>query len=83
MTAEQMHGRKRRFQVLLDPNRAKLFDSLAEQQSLKTSAFLRDQLYEALELLVPRAIYDKAKEADAQIRVDWIEQQADLRRKRK
>jgi len=83
MTAEQMHGRKRRFQVLLDPNRAKLFDSLAEQECLKTSAFLRDQLYEALELLVPRAIYDTAKEADAQIRADWIEQQADLRRKRK
>lgn len=83
MADSSMHGHKRRFQVLLDPNRAELFDQLAQKEQLKTAAFLRDQLYEALELLVPRARYNKAAKADAQVRSAWIERQADLRRKSK
>lgn len=83
MTANSLHGHKRRFQVLLDPHRAALFDALAEKEGLKTSAFLRDQLYEALELSVPSAKYNQAAKQDEQLRSAWIERQANLRRKRK
>jgi len=82
MALTDMHGNKRRFQVLLDPNRAKLFDRLAEQDSLKTSAFLRNRLYEALESLVPRATYQKAQQADAALRAEAIELQSRIRRSR-
>lgn len=83
MSARVMHGNKRRFQVLLDPNRAKLFDALAEQDCLKTSAFLRNRLYEALESLVPRAAYERAKEADAALKAESSELQSRIRRSRK
>lgn len=74
MAKKHMHGHKRRFQVLLDPNRARLFDSLAREEKLKTAAFLRKQLYQALELLVPKESYAEAAEADAEIRNKWLEQ---------
>lgn len=70
MTAKSVHGLKRRFQVLLDPNRAALFDDLAKQEGLKTAAFLRNQLYEALELSVSRAKYKQAEEQDSRLLSD-------------
>lgn len=74
MAQKHMHGHKRRFQVLLDPNRASLFDSLAREEKLKTAAFLRKQLYQALELLVPEESYAEAAKADAEVRTRWLEQ---------
>ena len=83
MSSRVMHGNKRRFQVLLDPHRAKLFDALAEQDCLKTSAFLRNRLYEALESLVPRATYKQAEEDDALLKRQSSELQSKVRRSRK
>ena len=70
MTAKSVHGLKRRFQVLLDPHRAALFDALAEKEGLKTAAFLRNQLYEALELSVSRAKYNQAADKDSRLLTD-------------
>lgn len=82
MTANLLHGNKRRFQVLLDPNRAALFDALAEQEGLKTPAFLRKKLYEALESSVSSARYDKAEQQDEEFRLLQRKLQAEIRRKR-
>jgi hypothetical protein len=77
------HGQKRYLQVLLDPNRADLLDALAAERDVRTTALVREQVYEALERSVPPEVYAEALSRDVVVREDAINRQVDGRRKRK
>ena len=59
------HGSKIYCQLLLDANRYKLAETLADQQGKKVTALLREYVYDALRKEMPE-IYKIAEEADAQ-----------------
>ncbi len=58
------HGNKFYCQLLIDPNRYKLAEKLAEQESKKVTAFLRELVYAGLALRSGE--YKSAQEADEQ-----------------
>ncbi len=62
------HGQKRYLQLLLDPARAQLLDRWAERTKVRTSALVRDLVYDALEQVVPPDEYAKALNEDAELR---------------
>ncbi|MFZ9959662.1 MAG: hypothetical protein ACO3GP_04660 [Candidatus Limnocylindrus sp.] len=69
------HGQKRYLQVLLDPNRADLLDAMAAQQEKRTTALVREIVYEVLEQRCPPEAYEAAVARDAALRADAIERQ--------
>jgi len=71
-----MAAAKIRYQVLLDPHRARLFEEIAEQEGLRTTALLRQCLYTYLEDSVGKQTYDVAVEKDAEVRRKWVEQKS-------
>lgn len=71
-----MAAAKIRYQVLLDPHRASLFEKIAEQEGLRTTALLRQCLYTYLENSVGKQTYDVAVEKDAEVRRKWVEQKS-------
>lgn len=75
------HGQKRYLQLLLDPARAALLDRIAEAKQVRTSAYVRELVYEALERLVPPEAYDKALAEDAALRAASVQRQLAGRRK--
>ena len=77
------HGQKRYLQVLLDPHRADLLDALAAERDVRTTALVREQVYEALERSVTPEVYAEALRRDVVVREDAIRRQVDGRRKRK
>jgi hypothetical protein len=56
------HGNKFYCQLLIDPHRYKLAESLASQEGKKVTAYLRELVYAGLALR--SAEYQNAKEAD-------------------
>jgi hypothetical protein len=56
------HGNKYYCQLLIDPNRYKLAESLASQENKKVTAYLRELVYAGLALRSSE--YETAKEAD-------------------
>ena len=69
------HGQKRYLQVLLDPNRADLLDAMAAQQEKRTTALVREIVYQALEERCQPEAYEAAVARDAALRADAIERQ--------
>ena len=59
------HGNKFYCQLLIDPNRYKLAENLAEQEGKKVTAYLRDLVYAGLALR--SAEYKSAQESDEQL----------------
>ena len=58
------HGSKVYLQLLLDPNRAKLLEQLAQEQNKRTTAVMRDILYSHLERTLPSSVYGEAAAKD-------------------
>lgn len=46
------HGRKRYYQVLLDPEQAEAAEKEAEHQGVRVTALMRDWIYEKLKQLL-------------------------------
>lgn len=64
------HGQKWYCQLLLDKNRYKLAERLAEKEGKKVTALMRDMVYAALEEAVSGTEYKAAEAAD---RAAWAE----------
>ena len=64
------HGNKSYYQVLIDPNRAELIEKLADKLGIKSTAWIRNIIYEELELEIPRSEY---KTAEAKDKLMWRE----------
>jgi len=77
------HGQKRYLQVLLDPHRADLLDAMAAQQEKRTTALVREMIYELLEQRISPEAYADAVSRDAALRADSIERQVAGRSKRR
>ncbi len=58
------HGAKIYVQLLLDPNRAKLLQDMAAEQSKRPTAVMRDILYAHLERVLPSSVYGEAAAKD-------------------
>lgn len=77
------HGQKRYLQVLLDPARAALLDGLAKGKGVRTTALMRDWIYERLQQTYSKDAYQRAYEEDMQTRTESVNRQVEGRRKRK
>lgn len=64
------HGSKYYCQLLIDPNRYKLAEQMAERRGIKVTALLRDLIYEGLQNAYAAAVYNEAEAADA---AEWAE----------
>ena len=69
------HGQKRYLQLLLDPARAQLLDRWAERTKVRTSALVRDLVYEALEQVIPPDEYAHALKEDEALRATSLRRQ--------
>lgn len=58
------HGNKHYCQLLLDPNRYRLAETLAAAEGKKVTGLLRDMVYAALEKALPSSEYKAAEAAD-------------------
>jgi len=76
-----LHGRKRYLQILLDPARAELLDQVAEERQMRSTALIRQWVYDALEALLPASVYAAADAKDAATRAASVQRQLDGRRK--
>lgn len=73
------HGNKTYLQILLDPNRAALLMSLAEDQKVRPTAWVREVIYKQLELCVSSEAYKQAFEADQEVWRDSIRRRVEGR----
>lgn len=64
----KVHGNKRHYQVLLDPERAGLLERLADQRGLRPAALMRTFVYAALKREAGAAAYKVAEAQDAATR---------------
>jgi hypothetical protein len=58
------HGNKTYMQVLLDPHRADLLVNLAKEKGVRSTAWIRDAVYAALEKALPSSLYQEALAKD-------------------
>ena len=58
------HGNKTYFQILLDPNRAKLVMESAEKGGIRATAWIRNAIYKELERELQASIYKAAEAKD-------------------
>ena len=58
------HGAKVYVQLLLDPNRAELLQSMAAEEGKRPTAVMRDILYSHLERVLPSSVYGEAAAKD-------------------
>ena len=76
----KIHGSKRHYQVLVGPERAVLLDRVAEKEGKRTTALIRDLLYEFLQGVYTKAEYQEAADADQVVRAEAIQRQTEGRR---
>ena len=60
----QNHGQKKYLQILLDPARAELLQSLATEKGIKPTALVRELVYQGLARSVPTTIFNEAAAKD-------------------
>ena len=58
------HGNKTYMQILLDPHRAALLANLAKEKGVRSTAWIRDAVYAALEKSLPSSLYQEALAKD-------------------
>lgn len=73
------HGSKFYCQLLIDPNRYKLAEKLADQSGKKVTAVLRDLVYESLERHYSKKEYQAAAMADAEVWNDSVRRRVSSR----
>ena len=61
-------GIKRSFQVLLDPNKAKLLELIANSEDKKTASLMRDMAYEYIKENAP-VEFEEAEALDEKLRL--------------
>ena len=59
-----VHGSKVYYQLLLDPNRAKLLQDIAAEKGKRPTAVMREILYSHLERTLPSSTYGEAAAKD-------------------
>jgi hypothetical protein len=59
-----IHGSKVYYQLLLDPNRAKLLQDMAAERNKRPTAVMREILYLHLERTLPSSTYGEAAAKD-------------------
>lgn len=69
------HGQKRYIQLLLDPARAALLDGMAQRKGVRTSALVRDMIYDTLEQTIPPEVYRVAVAEDEAVRATSLRRQ--------
>jgi len=74
------HGNKTYFQVLLDPNRAKLVLDKAEEIGLKPTAWVREAIYNELQRIYPANQYNLAKAADDLVWAEAVRKRIESRK---
>jgi hypothetical protein len=58
------HGKRRYYQVLLQPNRAELVDEIAKEKGIRSTELIRRFVYQALERDLPASVYNQAVAED-------------------
>ena len=76
------HGNKSYYQVLIDPNRAELIEKLADKLGIKSTAWIRNLIYEELELEVPRSEYKIAEAKDELMWRESVQRRIDGRKQK-
>lgn len=69
-------GNKKSFQVLLDPNRAALLKSIAEDNKEKATSLLRETAYRYIKSKVDAEVYEQAKLKDESLWTDAVSTRA-------
>ena len=77
------HGNKTYLQILLDPHRAQLLTTLAEEKGLRLTGLVRDMVYKALERELPSSVYNEAVAKDAAMWRESVRKRVEGRRKPK
>ena len=62
------HGNKQYFQILLDPDRAKLVQQEASKNKQRATAWIREAVYSELKRVYPTSVYNEAMAKD---QVQW------------
>lgn len=55
-----VHGARKYYQILLQPNRAQLVDELAKEAGVKSTEMIRRMVYTCLERDLPASVYKQA-----------------------
>ena len=76
------HGSKIYCQLLLDTNRYKLAEKLAEERGVRVTGMLREFVYSALSQIQPQE-YDTAKAADEEAWKESVQQRVEGRQRSK
>lgn len=72
------HGSKIYCQLLLDTNRYKLAEKLAEERGVRVTGMLREFVYSALSQIQPQD-YDSAKAADEEVWKESVQRRVEGR----
>ena len=77
------HGRKKYYQVLVDPYRSSLIESLALKKGIRGTSWIRNAVYEKLQKEYTLSDYKVAEAKDETIWRESIQRRIDGRTKRK
>ena len=77
------HGRKKYYQVLVDPNRSTLIETLALKEGIKGTSWIRNAVYEKLQKEYTISDYKVAKAKDEAIWRESVQRRINGRSKSK
>ena len=77
------HGKKKYYQVLVDPNRSLLIEKSASKKGLKGTAWIRDAVYEKLQKEYTKSDYKVAEAKDEALWRESVQRRIDGRSKDK
>ena len=77
------HGRKKYYQVLVDPNRSKLIETLALKEGIRGTSWIRNAVYEKLQKEYTISDYKVAEAKDEAIWRESVQRRINGRSKSK
>ena len=77
------HGRKKYYQVLVDPNRSTLIETLALKEGIRGTSWIRNAVYEKLQKEYTISDYKVAKAKDEAIWRESVQRRINGRSKNK
>lgn len=77
------HGRKKYYQVLVDPNRSTLIETLALKEGIRGTSWIRNAVYEKLQKEYTISDYKVAKAKDEAIWRESVQRRINGRSKSK
>ena len=75
------HGNKLYYQVLLDPARGSLLESMANAKSRRTTSLIREIVYEWLALAADPELFEIASNYDAEVWKKSVQNRVEAKRK--